>query len=255
MPQSDSGHYFESRLIQSFSKHVKTYDHYAQIQKSMAERLASLLPDAPPQKTLEIGCGTGIFTRHLLARTNAKIILNDISPAMVDHLKNHLDLPLHTKFVIGNAERLRFSKVQLIASNAVFQWFQNPEKTIHELSQCLEINGTLVFSTFGPRTLHDFREIAKISGPTHLVPAREWKKMLSKSGLKLIEFHSEMRLIFFPSTRNLMKNLQQIGAAPLRLMKPGQLRTIMKTYDERFASSQGIYTGWELYFFSAEKTE
>ena len=253
MPQSDSGHDFESRLIQSFSKHVKTYDQFAQIQKSMAERLASLLPDTQAQKTLEIGCGTGIFTRHLLARTNAKLVLNDIAPAMIDHLKTQLDLPPNTKFVIGNAERIRFPKVQLIASNAVFQWFQNPEKAIHDLSQCLVINGKLVFSTFGPRTLQDFREIAEISGPTHLVPGRKWKIMLAKSGLKLIDFYSEMRLIFFPSTRNLMKNLQQIGAAPLRLMNPGQLRRIMKTYDTRFASPRGVYTGWELYFFSAEK--
>jgi len=255
MPQSDSSHDFESRLIQSFSKHVKTYDHYAQIQKSMAERLASLLPDAQPQKTLEIGCGTGIFTRHLLAHTSAKLVLNDIAPAMIAHLKNHLDLPPDTRFIIGNAERLRFPKVQLIASNAVFQWFQNPEKAIHDLSQCLTMNGKLAFSTFGPQTLQDFREVAEISGPTHLVPGRKWKSMLSKSGLKLIAFHSEMRLIFFPSTRNLMKNLQQIGAAPLRLMNPGQLRRIMKTYDNRFASSQGVYTGWELYFFSAEKNK
>ena len=253
MTQSDSELDFESRLIQSFSKHVKTYDRYAQIQKSMAERLASLLPDPHPKKTLEIGCGTGIFTRHLLARTNTKLILNDIAPAMIDHLKNHLDLPPNVELILGNAERIRFPKVQLITSNAVFQWFQNPEKAIQDLSQCLAKNGTVVFSTFGPRTLQDFRETAKIGGPTYLVPGRKWKTILSKTGFKLIEFHSEMRQIFFPSTRNLMKNLQQIGAAPLRLMNPGQLRKLMKTYDKKFASPQGVYTGWELYFFSAEK--
>ena len=45
----------ESRIIESFSKHVKTYDRHAQLQKSMAERLASLLPFPLPSKVLELG--------------------------------------------------------------------------------------------------------------------------------------------------------------------------------------------------------
>jgi malonyl-ACP O-methyltransferase BioC len=159
----------ESRIIESFSKHVKTYDRHAQLQKSMAERLASLLPAPLPPKVLELGCGTGIFTRHLLARGTKELILNDIAPAMMDYLRAQMSVPASTTFIPGNAEQVSFPKVHLIAANAVFQWFQHPEPTLQRLADRLLKNGTLVFSTFGPKTLQEFREIAQIHGPTPLM--------------------------------------------------------------------------------------
>ena len=57
----------ESRIIESFSKYVKSYDRNALLQKTMGERLAVLLPNPLPSPVLEMGCGTGLFTRHLLA--------------------------------------------------------------------------------------------------------------------------------------------------------------------------------------------
>ena len=43
MPTHDSFPEREIRVIQSFSKYARSYDRYAQLQKSMAERLAALL--------------------------------------------------------------------------------------------------------------------------------------------------------------------------------------------------------------------
>ena len=50
----------------NFSKYAHAYDKHAQLQKMMAEKLASFLPNAMPKKVLEIGCGTGMFTKYLL---------------------------------------------------------------------------------------------------------------------------------------------------------------------------------------------
>ena len=147
-PESD----FEQKVIASFSKHAKTYDRHAQLQRSMAERLAALIPNPFPQKILEIGCGTGVFTRHLLARSPSSITLNDIAPLMIEHLKSHLEIPSNSKILVGNAERIEIPKVNLIAGNAVFQWFQNPKETIQRFRSFLENSGYLAFSTFGPKT-------------------------------------------------------------------------------------------------------
>ena len=160
---------FEQKVIESFSKHVKTYDRHAQLQRSMAERLAALIPNPFPQKILEIGCGTGVFTRHLLARSPSTLILNDIAPLMIEYLKNHLEVPSDSKFLVGNAERIHIPKVKLIAGNAVFQWFQNPQNTLQRFHTSLEKEGYLAFSTFGPKTLEEFRSTAQFQGPTHLL--------------------------------------------------------------------------------------
>ncbi len=244
---------FEDKLIQSFSKHVRSYDKNAQLQKTMAERLAAFLPDPLPKPVLEIGCGTGIFTRHLLARNCKKLILNDIAPAMIDHLKTQLKLPESTLFYPGNAESENFPKAKLIAANAVFQWFQKANSTLLKFNQLLPKDGKLLFSTFGPETLQEFRDTGGIAGPTHLLSLDEWNMILQRAGFQIEGTEVESRQIFFENTRNLVKNLQQIGAAPLQILKPMELRRLIQNYDENFTTPQGVYTHWELIYFSTVK--
>ena len=244
---------FEQKVIESFSKHAKTYDRHAQLQRSMAERLAALIPNLFPQIILEIGCGTGVFTRHLLARSPSVLILNDIAPLMIEHLKTHLKIPSQSKILVGNAERIPIPKVNLIAGNAVFQWFQNPQNTLQRFHASLSKSGYLAFSTFGPKTLEEFRIAAQFEGPTNLLPQKQWKTLITRIGFDVLTFETETRQIFFENTKALIKNLQQIGAAPLRILKPGELRQLIRDYDKDYASPQGVYTNWELFYVFARK--
>jgi malonyl-CoA O-methyltransferase len=240
----------DDRLKDSFSKHAKSYDRYAQLQKSMAERLASLLPIPLPNNVLEIGCGTGLFSRHLLTQQINKLILNDIAPGMLETLNNSIILPDSTKILSGNAERIRFENTDLICANAVFQWFQEPQKTLDRLCQALNPNGNLIFSTFGPKTLIEFREAANMVSPIELYNNETWEKMIQISGFTIKNFDVETRKTFFSSAMTLLKNLQQIGAAPIRMVKTGGLRKLMRDYDSKFTTPQGVYATWELYYFS-----
>lgn len=240
----------EENLIDSFSKHARTYDRYAQLQKSMAERLASLLPTPLPDNVLEIGCGTGLFTRHLLTQPVKTLILNDIAPGMLEILNNSLTLPFSAKLAPGNAERIHFDKMDLVCANAVFQWFKDTQKVLKKLNQALTADGRLIFSTFGPKTLIEFREAANLMSPIALYNKENWVEIIRDSGFSIKSMNVEIRKIFFSSSLSLLKNLQQIGAAPIRMVKTGGLRKLMRDYDSRFSSTQGVYSTWELYYFS-----
>ena len=240
----------EKHLIDSFSQHAKTYDRYAQLQKSMAERLASLLPVPLPDYILEIGCGTGLFTRHLLTQPVKQLTLNDIAPGMLEILSDSLILPLNTKICPGNAERIHFENIDLVCSNAVFQWFKNPQEALVKINQALTANGSLIFSTFGPKTLIEFRHAANLLSPINLYNKDSWADMIRDSGFTMKFWDVEVRKIFFSSSLSLLKNLQQIGAAPIRMIKTGGLRKLIRDYDSRFSTSQGVYATWELYYFS-----
>ena len=216
----------------------------------MAERLASYLPHKPPTKILELGCGTGLFTRHLLTMDIVKLTLNDISPVMIDTLKSSLVIPKNTQFIVGNAERIPLGKIDLICANAVFQWFQDTQKSLTHLKNSLNDNGTILFSTFGPETLMEFRQAANLINPINLYSVKQWKSFFKKIGFKLNTFDVEKRKVFNPNTLNLLKNLQQIGATPIKMFDVGNLRTLIKEYDKYFSTDQGVYSTWELYYFS-----
>ncbi len=240
-----------SALINSFSKYARGYDKHARLQKQMAERLASFLPEKIPEQILEIGCGTGLFTQHLLAHPLKTLILNDIAPDMVERLQNKLTLPRSCQIRVGNAESMEFQQVGLIAANAVFQWFKSPSKTLKLLNSHLKPAGNLIFSTFGPATLAEFRQTASLESPASLLTLSQWKKLVNKAGFSLISSASETRKSFFPDTLALLKNLQQIGATPYRMTHSSDLRRLIKEYDENYSTQQGVYATWELLYFSA----
>ncbi|MFP6638353.1 MAG: methyltransferase domain-containing protein [Nitrospinaceae bacterium] len=237
-------------LKNNFSKHAKSYDRYAHLQKSMAEKLASFLPIPLPKNVLEIGCGTGLFSRHLLTQPIKNLTLNDIAPGMLEILKTTLSLSENIKILPGNAERINFYNIDLICANAVFQWFQEPQKTLKNLNQALASRGELIFSTFGPKTLVEFREAAGMTSPIELHRNETWEKMIRGAGFIIKSFDAETRTIYSSNTRSLLKNLQQIGATPMRMLKAGGLRKLIRDYDSKFSTNAGVYATWELYYFS-----
>ena len=179
------------------------------------------------------------------------MILNDIAPAMLEHLQKHLILPAHLKILAGNAERLNFDPVDLIAANAVFQWFLEPAVTLVKFAQSLRPGGRLVFSTFGPKTLEEFRSTSDLPSPISLYSLKTWEMMIREAGFTTIASDCEIRKSFAPNSLALLKNLQQIGAAPFKKVTSGRLRGMIRDYDQRFSTPQGVYATWELFYLSA----
>ena len=74
-------------IRQRFAKATDAYDRQAGMQKHvarhMAEAIKSHIPDSDGWNVLEIGCGTGLFTREYLRGLRpGRLLLNDICPEM-----------------------------------------------------------------------------------------------------------------------------------------------------------------------------
>ena len=238
------------RIELNFSKYAHAYDKHAQLQKMMAEKLASFLPNAMPKKVLEIGCGTGLFTKYLLAKPAEKIFLNDISDEMIKHMKLKLSLPPYIQIIAGNAECLKFQPVDMVTANAVFQWFSDPKGILNRLKKYIKPNGRLIFSSFGPSSLKELRIIAKLNSPIPLYSESKWINLINETGMTLSSSANEQYKAFYPSALQLLKNLQQIGAAPTRMASSKELRRIINDYDQTYLTKKGVYANWELLYFS-----
>src|SRR4029079_19075136 len=78
-------------VAQSFGARAETYDEHADLQRGVAGRLARLLPQLDAPRILELGCGTGLFSRHLLARyPDGRFLFTDLAPSMVEQCRTNL---------------------------------------------------------------------------------------------------------------------------------------------------------------------
>jgi len=251
MLKQKNGNNISQKIGRNFSMHAHTYDEHAQLQKLMAKKLASFLPKVIPKQILEIGCGTGLFTKFLLGKPTKKIFLNDISPEMIKHMGLKISLPPYSQIILGNAELLKFQMVDMIAANAVFQWFKNPRVLLERLNSYIKENGSLVFSTFGPSTLAELRKVSPIESPALLLSKNKWCELIEEAGFTVNLSVKETHKTFFPTTLSLLKNLQQLGAAPTQMASPKLLRQLIRDYDDIYFTNQGVYANWELLYFSA----
>ena len=174
-----------------------------------------------------------------------------ISDEMIECMKLKLALPPYSQIIAGNAELLKFEMVDMITDNAVFQWFKDPRDVLIRLNSYIKPNGRLVFSTFGPSSLAELRGITRLASPVSLLSYIEWKNLIEEASFTLSSSANESHRTFFPSTLELLKNLQQMGAAPTLMTNSRELRQLIKDYDQMYSTEQGVYVNWELLYFSA----
>jgi malonyl-CoA O-methyltransferase len=171
-------------IHQRFSKALKTYDQYAVVQKSIAEKLMQLTKNYMPDCTsnvFEIGCGTGFLTEFLLQDTKPDhLICNDL----IDECQKHIDIIAsnhnvnNVSYTMGDIETIKLPEnLDVIISASAFQWLTSLNNSITKFSNALKEGGLLSFSTFGK---DNFREIKSITGTgLKYYSIDEWKSMLS----------------------------------------------------------------------------
>src|SRR4029078_9292449 len=80
----------------SFDAHAESYELHAGFQRAVADHLSQYLPELKQPCVLELGCGSGLFSLHLVHRyPEGSFVLTDVAPAMIAECRRNL-APAHT---------------------------------------------------------------------------------------------------------------------------------------------------------------
>ena len=251
------------QVAASFSRAAASYDSVAQLQRAVGHELLSRLPaDFSPQRWLDIGCGTGYFSRALAQRLPAgEGIGLDIAEGMLNHAR---PLGGAQHFIASDAERLplKADSFELLFSSLAVQWCANFDAVLSEAHRVLQPGGVLAFASLCVGTLAELRESWQaVDGLVHVNRFRTfetYQQLCAASGLQVISLERQPHVLHYPDARSLTHELKALGAHNLNPGRPGGLTgrarivALVDAY-EQFRQVQGLPATYQVVYGVLEK--
>ncbi|SJZ45819.1 malonyl-CoA O-methyltransferase [Cetobacterium ceti] len=188
-----------------FDKNFKTYDNQAQVQKSVAKNLIELIDKKFYKNILELGCGTGIFTKLLKENlTYDSLDLNDY----FDSREYFTDIPFNN-FFVGDMSTLNFEKYSLICSSSAIQWIENMDLLFSKISKATD---EFIFSIYIKENLQEIKNHFNIS--LNYKNSEEIFNLLKKY-FKDVTYSEETFNLNFSTPLDALKHLKKTGVTGL----------------------------------------
>lgn len=256
----------KNQVARHFSNAAKSYDTYATVQKKMAFELEKLMISHGEFKNiLEIGCGTGFFTKILAKHyPNAKIVVTDISPGMLAAAKENLNSYHNISYHVMDGENIDLQqKFDLIISNAVFQWFTNYKNAFQCFHDHLTPKGYLLYTTFGEKTFTELHTAFQYAFKTNHIEQTathgpQFRDInFFNSIASQTNFHGYYREAihrdFYSTPKEFLHAIKKVGAS-----NPGPAKDIflnrnvilqmLKYYQNTYTESQQVYATYHIIY-------
>jgi malonyl-CoA O-methyltransferase len=251
------------QVAASFSRAAESYDSVAELQRTVGAQLLARLPASlQPRRWLDLGCGTGYFTRALAGRyERGEGIAMDIAEGMLRHAG---PLGGAAYFVAGDAEALPLqdASVDLLFSSLALQWCADFPQVLSEARRVLRPGGVLAFSSLCAGTLQELRDSwLAVDGFVHVNRFRrfeDYQQLCAASGLQSLTLQRQAEVLHFPDLRSLTGSLKDLGAHNLNPGRPGsltgraRLRALIQAY-ERFRQPQGLPATYQVVYGVLQK--
>jgi len=249
----------DKRLVAaSFSKAAASYDSVAQLQRDVGHSLLTRLPDGlQPSQWLDLGSGTGYFSRVLTQRfPNGVGVALDIAEGMLSHARAQGGATWH---VAGDAEQLplRDGSCGLIYSSLAVQWCSDFAAVLAEARRTLQPGGVLAFASLCAGTLHELRQSWRaVDGRVHVNRFREfadYQRLCADSGLEVLGLDNVPHVLHYADVRGLTHELKALGAHNLNPGRPdgltGRARMLglLQAY-EAFRAPQGLPATYQVVY-------
>lgn len=217
------------QVRRNFARAAAGYDTVAVLQREIASRMLERLDyvKVEPGCVVDLGCGTGASLAALGERyPRARIVGVDVSEAMLrignrQHSRLRWMMPFlrgpkGASLLVADAQALplKSGAAGLVWSNLMLHWLADPLAGFREMHRVLEVNGLLMFSTFGPDTLKELRSCFT-DGYEHtlrFVDMHDYGDMLMECGFADPVMDVERLTMTYPSLDTLFAELRQNGS-------------------------------------------
>lgn len=245
------------QVAASFSKAAASYDSVADLQRAVGTELITRLPEMKPSRWLDLGSGTGCFSRAL-AQTFARSegLALDLAEGMLRYAR---PLGGADHYVAGDAENLplRDASVDLMFSSLAVQWCPDFSAVLSEAGRVLKPGGVFAFASLCVGTLFELRDSWQaVDGMVHVNRFREfgdYQRLCAASGLGVRSLDVLPHVLHYPDVRSLTHELKALGAHNINPGRRGgltgraRLQALINAY-EGFREEKGLPATYQVVY-------
>lgn len=257
-------------VASDFGGASSSYEGAARLQRKMGDAMLETIAQPVPQDAtvIDLGCGTGWYTRQLAQRFGAHTVGVDLAPGMLAFAKaqskalskapSNALRPETIQWLEADAERLPLAgqSVDLIYSNLMIQWCHNPQGVLRECQRVLRPGGQLWVSTLLLGTLQELQQAWTLADPHQqhvngFISAADFAATTVEI-LPAAQWRSQMITLDYPTPMALMNELRQLGAGYKDIQRrktataPGRLKQMCQNYPQQPDGSivASYHAGW-----------
>ena len=257
----------KNAIRQSFDRAASSYDQHAVLQREVESRLLERLEFQrhEPRIILDMGCGTGSASRSLVRRfQQAKVIALDWAPAML--AKAGAGEGADSRPIAGLCRLcadmhelpLAARSVDLVFSSLTLQWSYDLPAVFREFRRIMKPDAMLVFTCFGPDTLHELKQAWRaVDDLPHVNDHPDMHDIgdeLQAAGFREPVMDAERLTLEYPDVLSLMRELKGLGEHNVAshrsrgLTGKARLKTMLQAYeqfrrDARYPASYEVIYG------------
>jgi len=251
----------DTLIADNYAAVAARYDAHAEPQRRAAEDLLAFTSPVSPRDIFEPGCGTGLYTRLLLAAfPRAELLGVDLSAAMLEMARHNI-ADVRATFRPADAETFAEGRYDLITANAVFQWFTDLPRGLANLAGLLTPGGTLSFSFFGPETYRELDGALRVVfGDDVGVACRRFTQpaelcRIMRDIFADVEIEERRYTLDFDSLDSLLRSIRYTGTrgrpcGPEMHWTPGRLARVERAFREKYGE---ILAGYQVIFCKGQQ--
>lgn len=225
----DNYHIDKARVRASFGRAAESYDAAAVVQKLVREEMLSRLDlvKLQPRTILDAGCGTGAASHALQKRfKKSQVVSLDFAFQMLQKTRKSGLAATLKQFISGTEQPLLCADIEnlpladstigLVWSNLAIQWCNDLDMALQEFHRVLQPEGLLMFSTFGPDTLHELRKATATdsnrTSVNRFIDMHDIGDALVRAGFSAPVLDVERFTLTYDDVKSVMRDLKSIGA-------------------------------------------
>lgn len=226
-------------LDHQFDLRAETYEAHAPVQREMAAWLAEWLPVEMPGPALELGAGTGLFTRHVAARSR-ELLASDASPRMVRTGEKFL--PVIDWATAEASSPPAHQAFAWVLSCSLIQWLPDPGAALRAWHRVGAPDAHFIGGWFVSGTLEELLSACPEAAPFVWRETNEWLGLLASAGWRLLRHEESVTFRRAPDAASLLREMHNAGAVVPRRLGTGRLRAALRHYEKAHRNPDGEVT-------------